>query len=171
VDEVCPDKLINLLEAFLGLRSADLFPNRWILTPIDRFLKERILPKLDECVQSIADTYAGREELDVLEPLEGFFEAAFGPNWPAKLLKFRFWDHGGMNVRSAMNFVEESGQACLDERRHPADKIKEFLDDKCERIQAFSDVAVIHLIDVINDEEFPTWNPLPEAPSELPEKL
>jgi hypothetical protein len=171
-DEGCPDELINLLEALLRLRKAYLYPNDWIITLINRFLKEKILPKLRKCVSRIESTYADREELDVLEPLEGFFEVAYGPDWLTKLPEFRFsWNHSKLNVASAINFIKKIHLAGFDESRHPADKIKEFLDDKCERIQAFSDVAVIHLMDAINYEEFPTWNPLPEAPSELPEKL
>jgi hypothetical protein len=170
-DESCPDELINLVEALLRLRKADL-PNWWTLTPIKRFLKERILPKLKKCVSILVSTYADREELDVLEPLEGFIEAAYGPDWLTKLPEFTFvWNYLELNVTSAINFIKKIHLAGFDERRHPAHKIKEFLDDKCERIQAFSDVAVIHLMNVINDEESPTWNPIPEAPSELPEKL
>jgi hypothetical protein len=173
-NEGCPDKLINLLEVFLGLRikQRDL-----AITPVNQFLKEKILPKLKKCVSRIEHTYAARKEMDVLEPLEGFFAAAFGPDWPAKLPEFRLRlddkkIDSKLNVVSTMKFIRKVKFARSDGRRHPAYKMKQFLDDKCERIWAFrNDVRVIELVNAIQYEKFPDGNPPPEAQSFLPEKL
>jgi hypothetical protein len=169
----CPEELFSLIEASIGLRLKWWHGNdEWIVGPINGFLKTKIAPKLDECVKSVVETYAGREELDVLEPLDGFFEAAFGPDWPAKLPKFEFTlEHKEVNAEKATAFIIETDLTGFGGRRNPAGKIKKFLDDKCERIQAFEDVAAIELVNAIDSERFPHEGPPPEAKSELPERL
>jgi hypothetical protein len=175
----CPYELFDLIEAFVGLRLRRWYGNDgWIVfafkNSINGFLKAKIAPKLDECVKSVVETYAGREELDVLEPFDGFFEAAFGPDWPAKLPKFEFaLSFDWIDVEKAVAFINQTGVAGFGGRRNPARKIKKFLDDKCERIQAFKDVASIELVNAIYCEGFPNYyaNPPPDAQKELPEKL
>jgi hypothetical protein len=172
-DARCPEELFDLIESFVGLRLKLWHRNdAFVVGPINRFLKAKIAPKLDECVNRVVNTYAGRKEPDVLEPLDGFFEAAYGPDWAAKLPKFEFMsNYDKINVESAAAFIKRTHVAGFDGRQNLAYKIKKFLDDKCERIQAFRDVAVLELVNAINCEGFPCYRPPRDAKKELPEKL
>jgi hypothetical protein len=169
----CPYELFDLIESFIELRLEPAHGNDgWIVGPINRFLKEKIAPKLDKCVENVVNTYAKRKELDALEPLDGFFEAAYGPNWDAKISEFEFsFDYGDVDVKSAIDFIQKTDVAGFNERRNPAYKIEEFLDEKCERLQAFRDVAVIQLVNAIHCDAFPHSTPPPEAKTGLPKNL
>jgi hypothetical protein len=132
--------------------------------PFNRFLKAKIAPKLDECVNRVVNTYAGRKELDVLKPLDGFFRKAFGPDWHAKLPKFEFaFDYHQLNAANALAFIGKNDVFCFGGCRNPAFKIRKFLDAKCKRIQAFKDVAVIELVNAIHCESYPDDGPPPRS--------
>jgi hypothetical protein len=169
-DNQCPPELIRVLGSFVRItREWPSCENASIVTPISRFLKEKYLPKLNECVSSIVATYTDRKELDVLKPLDEFFEAAYGPGWPARLPKIKS-EHSfygqPLNAEDAITHIN-SRDSSTDAS---PDKIERFLDNTCNRIQAFAyDVITIELVNAIKYKGFGHECPVRKAPPEARE--
>jgi hypothetical protein len=172
-DDVCPDELVSLLKSILALSVPDTRSYRFS-PAMARFLRAKVVPKLDRCVSSIVKVYTRGErkaELDnVLEPLDGFFQAAYGSRWPRVLPTLDLsldWVHTG----DMISFADDRDLDDTDHAGEPVAKIERFLDDACKQIRAFRhDVDVINLVNAIEQQHFPPDSAPPEA-RELPEPL